>query len=645
MASSYSTSLKLELIGNGEQSGVWGTTTNKNFGSLVEQAITGVQIITMTNSDYTLSNLNGTIDEARNAVLVIQGTNSAIRKIIAPSVEKTYVISNQTTGGYSITIGSTTGGGATITIPNGTTCQVYCDGTNFYSALTGSAGDFNVNGTFTTNTLATNNDITVNDVTVGVGAGDVSTNTVLGNGALTANTTGGFNVAIGSLAMAANTAGFQNTAINRGALSANTTGNYNNAVGVGALGVNTTGSNNNAFGLSALAGNTTGNSNNAFGFYALPANTTGSGNVAFGFESLFKNTTADNNVGIGNQAGANNTTGNLVAVGYQAGYSNTTGTSNTAIGYLSLASNTTAANNTAVGYQAGYSGTTSPSNTLFGRNAGYSLTTSAGGNTLVGVAAGNSLTTGSLNTFVGPCIYASTYGSGDQITTGSKNTIVGAYNGNQGSLDIRTASNYIVLSDGDGNPRQVFNSSGALGLNGANYGTAGQALISNGSSAVPTWGSTITSGTVQTSTSGTSIDFTGIPSWVKRITVMFNGVSTNGTSSPIIQVGSGSITTTAYSSAFGDLNGANSCGVTSSTTGIIFSGRYLSGASSAIYGTLILTTLGSNIWTATGASTSNNISYQGGGGVTLSGVLDRVRLTTVNGTDTFDAGSINILYE
>ena len=144
MASTYSTSLKLELIGNGDQSGTWGTTTNNNFGTLVEQAITGVQSITMVNANYTLTDYNGVSDEARNAVLVVTGTNSAIRQIICPLVEKLYVIYNNTTGGYAITIGGSTG--ATITIPNGVTAQVYCDGTDFYSSQTGSAGNFNING-------------------------------------------------------------------------------------------------------------------------------------------------------------------------------------------------------------------------------------------------------------------------------------------------------------------------------------------------------------------------------------------------------------------------------------------------------------------------------------------------------------------
>jgi len=154
MSSTYSPSLKLELIGNGDQSGTWGTTTNNNLGTLLEQAITGVQAITMSNTDYTLSNFNGTSDEARNAVLVVSGTNSAIRKIVAPQGQnKTYIISNQTTGGYAITIGAPTG--TAVTIPSGITAQVYTDGADFYSSLSGAAGSFNVNGNLTVGGTAT----------------------------------------------------------------------------------------------------------------------------------------------------------------------------------------------------------------------------------------------------------------------------------------------------------------------------------------------------------------------------------------------------------------------------------------------------------------------------------------------------------
>jgi microcystin-dependent protein len=147
MASTYSESLKLELIGDGDQSGTWGSTTNRNLGTLLEQAITGVKVITMINANYVLTNFNGVSDEARNAVLVVQGTNSAIRQVVAPLEQKLYVIYNNTIGGYAITIGASSG--AVISVPNGVTAQVYCDGTNFYSSQTGSAGNFNVNGNLT----------------------------------------------------------------------------------------------------------------------------------------------------------------------------------------------------------------------------------------------------------------------------------------------------------------------------------------------------------------------------------------------------------------------------------------------------------------------------------------------------------------
>jgi len=161
MSSSYTTSLKIQEIGNGEQAGVWGTSTNTNW-QLIEQAVAGVQTITMANANYTLTNLNGVLDEARNMVLVVQGTNSGIYQVIIPSNQtKFYVVSNNTTGGYAITIG--TSGGSVISIPNGTTAQVYTDGTNTYSAQTGSSGNFTVNGNLT----VTGNQTDTGNLTVG----------------------------------------------------------------------------------------------------------------------------------------------------------------------------------------------------------------------------------------------------------------------------------------------------------------------------------------------------------------------------------------------------------------------------------------------------------------------------------------------
>jgi len=153
MASTYSTSLKIQLIGNGEQSSIWGNTTNTNW-NLIEQAVAGVQSITMANANYTLTDLNGISDEARNMVLVVGGTNSAVRQIIAPLVPKVYMVSNNTSGGYAITVGGATG--TLVTVPNGASVLVYCDGTNFYAGVSGAAGNFSIPGN---NTVAGNETI------------------------------------------------------------------------------------------------------------------------------------------------------------------------------------------------------------------------------------------------------------------------------------------------------------------------------------------------------------------------------------------------------------------------------------------------------------------------------------------------------
>ena len=148
--------------------------------------------------------------------------------------------------------------------------------------------------------------------------------------------------------------------------------------------------------------------------------------------------------------------------------------------------------------------------------------------------------------------------------------------------------------------------------------------------------------TAVASTSGTSIDFTGLPSWVKKITVMFNGVSTNGTSIIQLQLGTGS---TSYTTS-GYVGGAWFANTTNLTvtTGLPISG---SNAAARIYsGLMTLTSMGSNMWAGAGTffDTSQNASM-GASAVTLGAALTAVRITTVNGTDTFDAGTINILYE
>jgi hypothetical protein len=153
----------------------------------------------------------------------------------------------------------------------------------------------------------------------------------------------------------------------------------------------------------------------------------------------------------------------------------------------------------------------------------------------------------------------------------------------------------------------------------------------------------IKSATAQASTSGTSIDFTGIPTGVKRITVMFQGVSTSGTSNKQVQIGSGSFTTSGYASSYVTFS-TSTLGAATFSTGFPL---YNIVAADNISGMLILTLLTGNTWVASAnvATTGANPFGASAGSIALGGTLDRVRVTTVNGTDTFDAGSINILYE
>lgn len=147
--------------------------------------------------------------------------------------------------------------------------------------------------------------------------------------------------------------------------------------------------------------------------------------------------------------------------------------------------------------------------------------------------------------------------------------------------------------------------------------------------------------TAQNSTSGTSIDFTGIPSWVKRITVSLQGVSTNGSSLKLVQVGSGSVSSTGYLATSTSLGAA--AATTSSTAGFVINANTAADIHS---GHLTLTLVSGNTWVCSYVLKElTTFMVIGAGDITLGGALDRVRITTVNGTDTFDAGSINIMYE
>jgi hypothetical protein len=168
-------------------------------------------------------------------------------------------------------------------------------------------------------------------------------------------------------------------------------------------------------------------------------------------------------------------------------------------------------------------------------------------------------------------------------------------------------------------------------------------LVLNGTTGVQDNSGAFVAATAVTA-SGTSVDFTSIPSWVKRITVMFDGVSTNGASLLRLRIGTSSgVETTGYNSACTYVGPSS---VTSTST-VGFDSNGDDASSYTRNGIITLASLGSNKWALIGGYNFGTINYQTifSGAKTLAGTLDRVRITTVNGTDAFDAGTINILYE
>jgi len=430
---------------------------NTTDGRLYYKDTAGV-VQTIASKAGALGDVVGPASATDNAISRFDGTTG---KIIQNSV---------------VTIADSTGNMAGVgTISSGAiTSSSLTSGRVLYAGTSGliqDDADFTFNGT----TVTMANDASISGLTVGKGGGAISTNTAVGSSALAATATGTNNVGVGSSALTALTSGQNNIGVGQAALLGITTGSNNIGVGQGTVAVATTSSDNTAIGHQALNSTSSGASNTAAGSGALRSNTTAAFNTAVGFQAGFSNTTGTANSFFGSQTGYTNTTG-LGNAAFGANYSgvvlptlyfNTTGSSNSAFGIGALANNTTASNNTAVGYQAAYSNTTGVEITAVGYQAGYSNTT---GNysTFVGLGAGKN-TTGSNSTFIGN-------GAGYFVTTGAKNTILGTYGGNQDGLDIRTANNYAVISDGDGNRLLTMANGQTLALDGGAVPNSGTGI-------------------------------------------------------------------------------------------------------------------------------------------------------------------------
>jgi hypothetical protein len=208
-------------------------------------------------------------------------------------------------------------------------------------------------------------------------------------------------------------------------------------------------------------------------------------------------------------------------------------------------------------------------------------------------------------------------------------TDVQAYSSNLASFSSKTAPSGVVVGTTD---TQTL----------TNKTLTSPSISSPTFSGTATMGASfLTAGTSVASTSGTSVDFTGIPSWVKRITLMFNGVSTNGTQM-LIQLGAGSVTTTGYLGG-SQLQSGTAVNFVNSTSGFPL---YFNVASSTLHGSMTFCNITGNTWVGNGYFyMSGSFATTSAGSIALSGALDRIRTTSSNGTDTFDAGTINILFE
>jgi hypothetical protein len=316
------------------------------------------------------------------------------------------------------------------------------------------SGNMGIGTTTPFRLLDVNGDASINTVRVGLGAGNVSSNTVLGTSALNANTTGSNNAGMGIFALAGNLTGSNNTAIGSNALR-NNTNSDNTAVGYRALLTNTSGSQNTSVGTQSSYSNLTGVNNVSVGNNTLFTNSTGSGNTAIGasalfnqtgssltavgYEALFTNVSGTRNTAIGNQALRSNTASNNTALGNQALYSNTTGGTNTAIGDTALRSNTNGEQNTALGYTALYTNVSGTENVGLGYQALFN--SEASRNVAIGANALLANTTGERNTAVGYSTSSGNFSNSvilgyGATATGSNQFVVGSVASNAGSVVV-----------------------------------------------------------------------------------------------------------------------------------------------------------------------------------------------------------------
>lgn len=329
----YTTRLKFIKPSVGETN--WGTPINESFTDIVDIAVAGYINVTMIDADYTLTNGNGaTPNEARYAFINMTGAITAARNVIVPSTSKLYYIKNSTTGGFAITVKTSAGTG--ISVLNGTTAILLCDGTNVVSATPSSVGTstttqviYNSSGAAvgSANLIFDGTSLTVNGVKVGRGLYSIASSTAVGNGALAATTTAYQSTAVGNNALTALTQGLANTAVGYNAAKKVTLGGYNIAIG-----------------SEALPNVTTGDYNVAVGYNSASGVVSGSGNTFIGYGTGSISANTNSAVAVGYSAGTGMQGTGCTSIGRESGAGGPfTGDNLTTIGYLAVPSGAGAA--------------------------------------------------------------------------------------------------------------------------------------------------------------------------------------------------------------------------------------------------------------------------------------------------------------